>query len=156
MGAAYLSLYKECPGVCLPIQCHHQAVRDAAIASLGFPDIPYGYAANWHYFSNRDDSTNLEPKIESPSMKIMVAENISTEVGTAAFDFNSTNGFPNNSFANHLLTMNCLFGDGHVKSLRPTVTVTPFNMWGAFADNTAAQGTSCAAAAPMRPRGRRR
>jgi prepilin-type processing-associated H-X9-DG protein len=119
------------------------STRDNAIAALSMPDIPYGYAANWHFLSNRDDSTNLETSFDKPSQKIMVSENISTEVGTAAFDFNSTNGFPNNAFANHLLTMNCLFGDGHVKAMRPTATVSPFNMWGAFADNTAAQGTSC-------------
>jgi prepilin-type N-terminal cleavage/methylation domain-containing protein/prepilin-type processing-associated H-X9-DG protein len=115
--------------------------RDAAV--LDFPAIPRGYAANWHYLSNRGDSPNAESIIQSPSQKIMVAENISNEVGTAAFDFNATNGFPNNGFANHLLTMNCLFGDGHVKALRPTATNAPFNMWGAFADNTAAQGASC-------------
>ncbi len=116
--------------------------RDATVQ--GFPDIPRGYAANWHYLSNRGDSPNHEAKIEKPAQKILLSENLSTETGVAAFDFNSTNGFPNSGFSNHLLTMNCLFGDGHVKALRPTATVTPFNMWGAFTDNTAAQGASCA------------
>jgi prepilin-type processing-associated H-X9-DG protein len=62
----------------------------------------------------------------------------------AAFDYSTTNGFPNTGFANHLGTWNCLFGDGHVKALKPVATITPFNMWGAFTDNTAAQGSACA------------
>jgi prepilin-type N-terminal cleavage/methylation domain-containing protein/prepilin-type processing-associated H-X9-DG protein len=121
-----------------------RSTRDSAIPSLDFPDIPFGYAANWHYLSNRDDRTNLETIIEKPAQKIMVGELLTTEVGIAAFDYNSTNGFPNTGFSNHLGTMNLLFGDGHVKALKPTATVTPFNMWGAFTDNTAAQGAFCA------------
>jgi prepilin-type processing-associated H-X9-DG protein len=116
--------------------------RDAAV--LDYPAIPRGYGANWHYLSNREDSPNKDTVIEKPSQKILIGENISTEVGVAAFDFSTTNGFPNNGFANHLGTMNVLFGDGHVKALKPTATIMPFNMWGAFTDNTAAQGDSCA------------
>jgi prepilin-type N-terminal cleavage/methylation domain-containing protein/prepilin-type processing-associated H-X9-DG protein len=32
-------------------------------------------------------------------------------------------------FAGHLGTANFLFADGHVKSLKPTATATPINMW---------------------------
>lgn len=49
-------------------------------------------------------------------------------------------------FSGHLGTINWLFADGHVKSLKPTATVTPRNMWtieddgnapAAFIDNVA-------------------
>ena len=33
------------------------------------------------------------------------------------------------TFINHLGTTNFLFADGHVKSLKPTATGTPYNMW---------------------------
>jgi prepilin-type N-terminal cleavage/methylation domain-containing protein/prepilin-type processing-associated H-X9-DG protein len=118
--------------------------RDAALTIPPYyPAVNGGYAANWHYLSNREDSPNKESIVEKPALKILVAENKSGEVGTAAFDFSTTVGFSNNGWASHLGTMNCLFGDGHVKSLKPTATNSPFNMWGAFTDNTAAQGTSC-------------
>ena len=44
-------------------------------------------------------------------------------------------------FAGHLGSANYLFADGHVKSLRPTQTGTPINMWGAMSDNN--PGTDC-------------
>ena len=39
-------------------------------------------------------------------------------------------------YAGHTGMMNCLFVDGHVKSLRPTAAASPINMWGTMYDNT--------------------
>ncbi len=47
------------------------------------------------------------------------------------------------AFAGHTQTFNVTFIDGHAKSMRPSATVSPLNMWGHFDDNTADQGTGC-------------
>jgi prepilin-type N-terminal cleavage/methylation domain-containing protein/prepilin-type processing-associated H-X9-DG protein len=49
-------------------------------------------------------------------------------------------------FAGHLGRWNCLFVDGHVKSLRPVQTGTPVNMWGTMYDNS---GTNCSTGWPV-------
>lgn len=41
-----------------------------------------------------------------------------------------------NVFAGHLGAVNYLFADGHVKSMKPTATGSPVNMWN-IEDNTA-------------------
>ncbi len=46
-------------------------------------------------------------------------------------------------FSGHLGTGNFLFTDGHVKSLRPTQTMTPVNMWGRFDPQSAGTGPGC-------------
>ena len=56
------------------------------------------------------------------------------EVPKGSYDANWAQGF-----AGHLSTANYLFADGHVKSLRPTATASPLNMWGAT-NNTAPTG----------------
>ncbi len=125
-----------------PSNTDNAVPRDPAVQN--FPAINKSYGANWHYLSNRDDSPNAEAIIDKPAQKILVGETKSTnEVGIAAFDFNTTGGFTSAMFAGHLGTSNFLFGDGHVKSLKPVATNTPFNMWGAFKDNTSADGASC-------------
>jgi prepilin-type N-terminal cleavage/methylation domain-containing protein/prepilin-type processing-associated H-X9-DG protein len=126
-----------------PSNTQNTAVREAAIPAMNYPAIPRSYSANSHYLNNREDNPNSESLIQNPSQKILVAETLGADPATAYFDFNTTNGFPNDIFGGHLSTMNCLFGDGHVKSLKLVSTVSPFNMWGAFTDNTAAQGTGC-------------
>jgi len=120
-----------------PSNTQNNTDRDGANVSLNAPIIKRSYAANFHYLGCNGDSPNAENIVQSPAIKIMVSENLSAEVGMAAGDWDTTNGFRDNGFAGHLTTMNCLFGDGHVKSLRPDRTMgTGFNMWGAFVDNT--------------------
>ena len=57
-----------------------------------------------------------------------------TQVTYAAGDWNVGSLFDTRGFAGHLGTSNYLFGDGHVKALKPSQTASPFNMWGAFLD----------------------
>ena len=46
------------------------------------------------------------------------------------FKFTEATGAPPRQFTNHLTTTNFLFGDGHVKSLKPSATVSATsNMW---------------------------
>ena len=49
-------------------------------------------------------------------------------------------------FQNHLGMTNYLFADGHVKSMKPTATGTPLNMWNV--DNTTADGDANTGPAP--------
>ncbi len=74
-------------------------------------------------------------EINSPAQKIIVAENTRDWKDYGASWWTNTTDWRKESaggsgFAGHLGTSNYLFADGHVKSLRPTQTATPFNMWG--------------------------
>lgn len=55
----------------------------------------------------------------------------------------SSDDWKYNGFAGHNDTFNCAFADGHVKTLKPTATMSPFNMWGNFYDNSSSQGPGC-------------
>ncbi len=61
--------------------------------------------------------------MDSPSQLLLVGEH----PDRADPEFYSQSG--STSFQNHLGTTNFLFADGHVKSMRPTQTVAPVNMW---------------------------
>ena len=64
----------------------------------------------------------------------MVAERLNGQNGMSWSDWPRGNAFTNNAFAGHNGRMNVLFCDGHVKTMIPTATVTPLNMWGWFDD----------------------
>ncbi|RYY53251.1 MAG: DUF1559 domain-containing protein [Chitinophagaceae bacterium] len=111
--------------------------RDPALPALGYPSIPISYNGNAHYLGSFDTG-RAESSINQPSIKILVAEtsrDSTTTVGAADWN-NWTGGFTaaGRGFAKHMQTMNCLYGDGHVKSMKPTRTMTPVNQWGAFTD----------------------
>lgn len=118
-----------------PSNTANSRTRDGAIAALNYPAFPISYGANAHYLgtSERGQAENI---VTSPSQKILVTEmDDSPSTVFGAGDWNAWDGgFPGRGFAGHLQTMNCLFGDGHVKSMKPLATITPFNMWGAFTD----------------------
>ena len=63
-------------------------------------------------------------EIKSPTKLILIAEH----AGNILFPWNGTNA-NNLIFQGHLGTTNFLFSDGHVKSMRPTLTVQGTNMW---------------------------
>ena len=66
--------------------------------------------------------------ITSPTQTILVYE--FTDTGTVATDTTpETTVAGNLNFQGHLGTTNFLFADGHVKSMRPTVTVQNTNLW---------------------------
>jgi len=72
--------------------------------------------------------------VNAPSSKILMSEEMFNGYHMMYPDM-TTAGMTNNIFAGHLGTMNCLFADGHVKSMRPTATATPLNMWGTMLGN---------------------
>ena len=82
-----------------------------------------------------DNPSQALAALNDVAQTIVVAEE---NYGLAEVGF----GFSAGSFANpilsfqgHLQTCNFLFADGHVKSLKPTVTGTPVNMWNIQEDN---------------------
>ena len=128
----------------------------------GAPILPVSYAYNYQITGSYDDSTNdqyttnnAQPitlaGVNEPSQKILVTES-QGEIGSAYYDWtNGTGGFGSGpgtgrGIASHSGRWNCLFIDGHVKTLLPTATGAPFNMWGNFASNVAADGPNCGAA----------
>jgi len=125
-------------------QCPDQSgTLDYEQAHGSFPRIPRSYAVNPRI-------TGVGPgltlnNIASPSAKILVGEADSVTAGNGTDPNNKVQqgwtdmGAPwwgvddwTTSFAGHGGRMNCLFADGHVKSLKPTQTGAPFNMWGAY------------------------
>lgn len=75
-----------------------------------------------------DQGVNLS-LYQTPSQTIIVTEK-STDSSNEAFL--GSIGYitpPGNALQNHLGTSNYLFVDGHVKSLKPLATGTPYNMW---------------------------
>ena len=63
-------------------------------------------------------------ELDSPSQLLLVGEH-ADRIDPEFYSNTSTSI----TFQNHLGTTNFLFADGHVKSLRPTQTVAPVNMW---------------------------
>ena len=63
-------------------------------------------------------------EIDAPAQLLLVGEH--ADRADPEFFAVSTTSI---NFQNHLGTTNFLFADGHVKSMRPTQTVNPVNMW---------------------------
>jgi len=128
-------------------------------APNGAPPIPVSYAYNYQiagdYDANEDKPGGLPAGspatlafISSPSSKILLGETYD-EYGIAYYDWDVAGGFGDNTtgsdrgFVNHGGRWNCLFIDGHVKTLLPSQTAIPINMWGNFAGNATADGPGC-------------
>jgi len=133
----------------------------------GAPGIPISYAYSYQ-IANSYDSTQEDASpvtfsgadtlgfVNEPASKILVTESWG-EYGMGFPDWITSSGAPAGGgfgdgasarlFASHTGLTNYLFVDGHAKALRPlqtaSLTPAPFNMWGNFGDNTAAEGTGC-------------
>ena len=97
----------------------------------GGEQVRAGYAVNPR-FTDWDTFRNIAG-VNKPSQKILVAEVMGN------IDYNDylhpnwdANAIRDRGFNGHMGTPNYLFGDGHVKSMRPSSTGTPFNMWGSM------------------------
>lgn len=102
----------------------------------GFPAVALDYAYNYRFARGPGESGISLAGVNSTASKIIISERRSqwTNGGMAWPDWGIN--WDNEGFANHLGTMNCLFGDGHVKAMRPTQTIQGVNMWGATNDST--------------------
>lgn len=127
--------------------CPSNSTKDtvADSASAGYPAINISYACNNRAMPSPTSGPQYVRSLAqftSPTTRILVSEitgSNSQTVGDIGWD--ATTDFPDKAFAGHLGTMNCLFGDGHVKALRPIATGTPLNMWGRFSQqNTSDPG----------------
>jgi prepilin-type N-terminal cleavage/methylation domain-containing protein/prepilin-type processing-associated H-X9-DG protein len=127
------------------------------IADNGTPPLPVNYAYNYQiagsYNPPNNNTNNSLPGglpvglagINEPASKILVTET-QGEIGIAYYDWPSVAanaGFGNGpgtsrGFVPHGDRWNCLFADGHVKTLTPTQTGAPLNMWGNFNSNSPA------------------
>ena len=107
-------------------------------AGNGYPAIVVSYAANPRIITPGwvgAPSPSLA-FVQKPSQKIVIAD-CNYWWGIMYSDHSNGGGnIANDVFAGHLDTMNCLFLDGHVKSMKPTNTGATFNMWGTMDDNT--------------------
>jgi len=127
----------------------------------GAPSIPASYAYNyqlantWNAVAEGGSPANFSGAdklafINTPASKIMMGEATGNQEGLGYPDWGSSPNNPtgwNQLFAGHTAMTNYLFIDGHCKALKPTqtasLTPSPFNMWGDFNDNTAAEGPDC-------------
>jgi len=91
--------------------------------------ISANYGINPHISGNNDNVASLSA-VNSVSQKILVSE-----MRTYGFSEFGSGSWPDYywqliGYSGHLSTGTYLFADGHVKSMRPVATATPFNMWG--------------------------
>lgn len=103
------------------------------------PAIPISYAINPRMHGAADSALSMAA-VQAPASKISVAET-SWEWNDYGAPWAGPNQFRDGGFAGHLNTAVYLFGDGHVKSMRPTGTATPVSMWGS--QSTPADPTKC-------------
>jgi len=129
------------------------------LSPAGAPQIPDSYAINYQVVTTYDvgpvgatpPGSNGCPVtidyVNEPAQKILVTE-ASTQYDQSGLGWPDwispgRTDFRDNGFAGHTGFWNCLFVDGHAKSMRPVETATPFNMWGNFTTNTNADGPNC-------------
>ena len=108
--------------------------------TTSLPQVACGYAVNIRFYGDWGPVPPVPmamAQINATSQKIMFGERTTDydNGGMAWDDWGNGGNFGNwagEGFAGHLGTMVCMFADGHAKALRPTATMSPFNMWGGF------------------------
>ncbi len=128
--------------------------------TLNLPAVPASYVANPRIIADptQGDGTNVLSgpvslaTVQAPTTRIMITEGNYPYGGGAgraqAPNYNWTAGGSYDAwyrelFAGHLGTINCLYADGHVKSMRPTATMTPVNQWGYLKGMTDTNSNGC-------------
>lgn len=108
---------------------------------LPAPQIPVSYVPAYQLFNTCLGAPHNDSFVNEPSSKIMFVEGIDpAEVGVGWTDWLATQ-WQTKGFAGHTGRWNCLFDDGHVKSLKPSQTAGDANnpcMWGVFTDTNSA------------------
>ena len=119
-----------------------------ANATFNLPAIPSSYGANPRILAPYDWPTGAGngismASVTAPTTRIMVSESVGAGTGWPDWVGASNANWAGEMFAGHLGTFNCLYADGHVKSMRPTATMTPVNQWGRFDDQTGVPNPGC-------------
>ena len=127
---------------------HDMNPQNGYMPVAGAPSfLPASYGYNNEMGGNNDFGGPMTlAAINEPSSKIIVGERVATGPGSSNqngmgwHDWIRTQ-FHDNGYAGHNGRMNVLFTDGHVKTMIPTSTISPLNMWGYFDDaNVACPG----------------
>ncbi len=108
-----------------------------AVAALNAPAIPKSYAANMRLISGvgwMPPGGLSVAVLTAPATRIAVGEAANAAMGWPDWGNTGVGNWANEGFAGHLGTMNLLYADGHVKSMRPGATMSPVNQWGWMAD----------------------
>ena len=129
-----------------------------ASAKIDYPDVRRNFSMNVRMVSGGGSppfNGNLTlAAIQDPTQKILLAEVRDGDRVTMFEDWSTTNTdasctpatkqgcIATKMFAGHLQTANYVFGDGHVKAMRPVNTGQNFNMWGRMYDSPASCNTS--------------
>lgn len=112
------------------------------VADIAFGSIP---AIKMSYAINERMSAQSQAAFNAPAEKIMVAEMKSqpfTDFGSSWW-YDAMPGYWVYGFAGHSGMANYLFGDGHVKAMKPSRTATPVNMWGGMSGGGAYTTSAC-------------
>lgn len=124
-----------------PSNTSNSTQADAAGNTWGadYPRINRSYGMNDRF------SVQSQAAIDAPASKILVAELRNQNWTDYASNWwnGAMPGNWGNSFAGHSGVANYLFGDGHVKSMKPSRTATPFNMWGGMASGGGYTSPAC-------------
>ena len=134
------------------------AASGSPVRSMVSYAAPVEVTPNGAAFGGRDAAGPSLSDFPNVSQTIMVVDSnsASTEMRLTGTDFmdlgtansgNAATGGNPTLFVGHLSTMNCLFADGHVKSMKPMQTVPndsangftgsgTYNMWSRLGDNT--------------------
>ena len=124
--------------------CPSNSATGSDPARLGTPEVRAHYGGNLRIL--KDNEAYSLSSIQNVAQKIEVGE---INPGYGDFSFGVASWVPGDNdqwkwkdmtFAGHLSTFNCLFADGHVKSMRPSQTMTPLNMHGSFKDQHGSGG----------------
>ena len=123
-----------------PSNSQRKPMADAAGTGNGtfgtsFPQIQRSYGISGWVAGDTavNQALNLSD-IQSPAGKILVSESTNEWTDFGRPGWNNNAGTWDQGFAGHLGQVNFIFCDGHVKSMKPTATVStdgPVNMWGA-------------------------
>lgn len=115
-----------------------------SLAASPAPQISVSYGMNYEAGDSGWGAPFSSAVIAEPANKIIVSEmRNNAEDGLMWSDWGNSGStaFKDTAFAGHLGTMNCLYFDGHVKSLRPTATVAGgYSQWGYFGSTGGSPG----------------
>lgn len=120
-------------------RCPSNQVNNFQANNIGGETIQaLSYAPNVRFICpSWSGQTATLASVKAPASRIMFAE-ASADWDYMYWDFAN----PGNSGISYFLynghngVSNYLFADGHVKSMKPTATASPVNLWGTMSDNT--------------------
>ena len=116
----------KCPDISVPGTAWNIGATD--------PQIPISYGYAYELFSSSWGAPHTLAFLQEPASKIMLSETTANSEGGLGWSDWGNNQWRDLDFAGHGGRWNCLFADGHVKTLIPTQTVSPMSMWGGFDD----------------------